>query len=516
MTKLETEVLVIGGGLTGAGVLRDLALRGVACTLVERRDIDAGASGANHGLLHSGARYAVVDPESARECAAENAVLRRVASSCIEPTGGLFVALPEDGDRYAAELLAAAGRAGIEAEPVDPVEARAEEPRLSPELIAAIRVPDASINPFAATIANLAAAEAMGARVLLSTQVTGIRREGRRVIEVECLDARTGQELRIEAREVVSAAGPWVDRIGALVGLTIPIAYSKGSLLITNTRLVDRVVNRLRPPSDGDIIVPGETVTITGTTSLRVQNIDHLSTSAAEVDLLIETASRVLPALEQARIIRVYAGVRPLLDSGAGAGDRGLSRSFTVLDHEADGLDNLATVTGGKLTTYRLMAERVADLVCRRLGLDQVCRTAEEPLPGSEAGRSLDARERLARLEAPPPSGEVVCECEMVGLDRIEQIVGELRAAGHPVDLNALRLRTRLGMGSCQGGFCGFRALGQLHRAAMLGAGGNEALIRFLEKRWGGLRPVLWGDQLRQEQLLEGVYCGSLNIDGDL
>lgn len=515
MIRLETEVLVIGGGLTGAGVLRDLSLRGVAGVLVERRDIDAGASGANHGLLHSGARYAVADPESARECAAENAVLRRVAAGCVEPTGGLFVALPEDGERYAADLLAAAPRAGIAVEVVDPAVVREEEPRLLPEIVAAIRVPDASINPFAATIANLADAEARGARVLLGTQVTGMRRERRRVVEVECLDVRSGQELRIEARQVVSAAGPWVNRIGALVGLTIPIAYSKGSLLITNTRLVDHVVNRLRPPSDGDIIVPGETVTITGTTSLRVQNIDHLSTSAAEVDLLIEIASRVLPALERARIIRVYAGVRPLLDSGAKS-DRGLSRSFAVLDHEADGLDNLATVTGGKLTTYRLMAERVAELVCRRLGVSQPCLTALEPLPGSENGHGLDARERLARLEAPPPTGEVVCECEMVGLARMEAIVEELRQAGHSVDLNALRLRSRLGMGSCQGGFCGFRALGQLHRAGLLGVGGNETLIRFLEKRWGGLRPVLFGDQLRQEQLLEGVYCGSLNIDGDL
>ena len=516
--KLETQALVIGGGLTGAGVLRDLALRGVEAVLVERKDIDAGASGANHGLLHSGGRYAVNDPESARECVAENAILGRVAAGCVERTGGLFVALPGDPERYADDFMQAAGAVGLEARPLAAREALELEPRLHPGITTAIAVPDASINPFMTTVANLADAEERGARVLLHTQVTGMRREGDRVVQVTCLDSRTGREIVVEAGQVVSAAGPWVDRIGAMAGVEIPIAYSKGSLLITNSRLTDRVINRLRPPGDGDIIVPGETVTITGTTSIRVQNLDHLTTSAAEVDLLVDHASRMVPALADARFIRAYAGVRPLVASrSAEYSDRGLSRTFSVFDHEEDGLTNLATITGGKLTTYRLMAERVVDLVCGRLRVESPCRTAELPLPGSEEGAALDARERLDRLAAPPPGGEVICECEMVGRDRVDAIVRRLRRAGHPVDPNALRLRSRLGMGSCQGGFCGFRTVGLLYRDGhVAGHEGNETLIRFLERRWGGLRPVLWGDQLRQEQLLEAIYCGTLNIDGDL
>lgn len=516
--KIETDVLVIGGGLTGAGVLRDLALRGVAGVLVERKDIDAGASGANHGLLHSGGRYAVTDPDSARECVAENAILRRVAAGCVEPTGGIFVALPGDGDSYAADFLAAARDVGLDARPLEVKETLEREPRLHRGITAAVEVPDAAINPFMTTVANLADAEARGARVLLQTQVTAMRRQGPRVVQVTCLESHTGREVTIEARQVISAAGPWVDRIGAMAGVEIPIAYSKGSLLITNTRLTDHVINRLRPPGDGDIIVPGETVTITGTTSIRVENLDHLTTSAAEVDLLVDHAAQMLPALAGARFIRAYAGVRPLVAARSGSGsDRGLSRTFTVFDHEEDGLENLATITGGKLTTYRLMAERVVDLVCRRLGVDALCRTAELPLPGSEDGRPLDAGARIERLAAPPPGGEVICECEMVGRDRVEEILSRLSEAGHQAEPNALRLRSRLGMGSCQGGFCGFRTVGLLHRSGLVtGSGGNEVLIRFLERRWGGIRPVLWGDQLRQEQLLEGIYCGTLNIDGDL
>jgi len=92
-----------------------------------------------------------------------------------------------------------------------------------------------------------------------------------------------------------------------------------------------------------------------------------------------------------------------------------------------------------------------------------------------------------------------------------------LHRSGHCVDPTALRLRSRLGMGSCQGGLCGLRAVGYLCETGEIsGSEGNEVLVRFLERRWAGIRPVLWGDQLRQEQLLEALYCGTLNIDGDL
>jgi Glycerol-3-phosphate dehydrogenase len=92
----EYDAIIIGGGATGAGIARDCALRGLRVVLVERHDIATGATGRNHGLLHSGARYAVTDGESARECISENRILKHIARHCIEPTGGLFITLPED------------------------------------------------------------------------------------------------------------------------------------------------------------------------------------------------------------------------------------------------------------------------------------------------------------------------------------------------------------------------------------------------------------------------------------
>src|SRR5512136_3246708 len=111
--KLQTEALIIGGGATGVGILRDLALRGIPSLLIDKGDFASGASGRNHGLLHSGGRYAVSDPEAARECIAENRILRRIASHCIEETEGLFISLPEDGLDFQNQFVTACERVGI-------------------------------------------------------------------------------------------------------------------------------------------------------------------------------------------------------------------------------------------------------------------------------------------------------------------------------------------------------------------------------------------------------------------
>ena len=120
---LETDVVVVGGGVTGVAVLRDLALRGVHAILVERFDLGTGTSGRWHGLLHSGARYAVRDQESARECIEENTTLRRIAPHTIEDIGGLFVLLPGDDEAYAGQFVEGCRASGIPTEELSPAAA---------------------------------------------------------------------------------------------------------------------------------------------------------------------------------------------------------------------------------------------------------------------------------------------------------------------------------------------------------------------------------------------------------
>ena len=134
-SPISTDVIIIGGGATGAGIARDCALRGINCILLERRDIATGATGRNHGLLHSGARYAVNDQESAEECIKENKILRNIARHCVDETEGLFITLPEDSLDYQKTFIESCTKSGIEAVAIDPKLAQIMEPSVNPDLV---------------------------------------------------------------------------------------------------------------------------------------------------------------------------------------------------------------------------------------------------------------------------------------------------------------------------------------------------------------------------------------------
>jgi glycerol-3-phosphate dehydrogenase len=515
MPRLAAQVVIIGGGITGVGTARDLALRGVDCLLVERADVCAGASGANHGLLHSGARYVRTDPAAAVECREEGALLKSLASHCIEDTGGLFVAVSGDDERHIADFPDLCRRCGIEAHALDPAAALELEPALSPRLTAAYQVPDASVDPFQLALDNLSDALDHGARVMLHTRVTGVERCGRRIRKVRLSLAPSGAETVVAADHVVNAAGAWAREVAALAGIELSLRCSKGSLLVTDRRLARRVINRLRPASDADILVPGGTVSILGTTSIPLDRLDSVVPTVAETDAILRAAAAMVPALEHTRFIRAYAGVRPLVPAGASPEDRTASRGFTLLDHAPDGLDNFTSIVGGKLTTYRLMAEKTADLVCARLGLERPGRTREAALPSFSANQwtraGLSSRRWIA---AGDPDDLLVCECELVPASTLERVIDGIRRHGGRPNFTAIGRRSRIGKGTCQGAFCGLRLNAALYdRSALSGRCGLVELRAFLNARWRGMRPVLWDGALLQEELQEALHCGAFGLE---
>jgi glycerol-3-phosphate dehydrogenase len=504
----ETQVLIVGGGATGTALARDLALRGVDCILVEKDDINSGASGRNHGLLHSGARYVAGDRQTAMECHAEGAILKRVAPQTIEDTGGYFVAVQGDDERYIADFPSLCARAGIAARAVDLAAARALEPALSERTIAVFELPDASIDPFRLSLETMAHARSLGARLMRRTRVLGFEREGRRIraARVQC----GGEQLRIAAAQIVNAAGAWARELALLAGAPIEMTYFKGTLLVTHTRLAERALTRLRPPADADILMPGGTVSIVGTTSTPVDALDDVEPTTAEADLIVAEAAHMLPALATIRYIRAFAGVRPLVGSAGAAGGRAISRGYELFDHEDQGLDNFATITGGKLTTCRLMAERAADLVCRRLGVTRPCVTATTPLPvDPQCGWTEPGRSPRAWMRSHTPDDTLLCECELVPGRAVDAIYDALRAAGDVPTLTDIGLRSRVGKGACQGAFCAPRTVAHLYNRGDFEAGrGLAEIVDFFSERWRGQRAVLWGEQLAQAELMEALHCG--------
>jgi glycerol-3-phosphate dehydrogenase len=509
MNTIQTEVLVIGGGATGTGVVRDLAMRGFKAVLVEKSDLATGTTGRYHGLLHSGGRYVVKDPQAARECIEENRILRQIMPQCIEDTGGFFVVTPWDDPGYAPRFVEGCHTAGIPVEEVLIPQALREEPLLNPKITHCYRVPDGAADSWLAADLNALSAKEYGSTILNYHKVNHLLRSGDKVVGALCQNLVDGEQVTIHANIVVNASGAWVGQITRTVDVPVSIVPGKGIMIAASRRILNTVVNRCKMPADGDILVPIHTVTVIGTTDIKVDDPDTYAIEPWEVQLMLAEGDKLVPGFRDMRMLRVWAGVRPLYQETRADETRDITRAYVLLDHEKrDGVSGLVTITSGKWTTYRKMAEVTVDLVCEKLGVQRPCRTHLEALPGNGSHGYHRMGGRLAQVERNHDYGKLVCECELATYDDVVTAIVQ----GEAKTIDDVRRDVRLGMGPCQGGFCTYRIAGLLHNLRNTSVQDtNIALRDFLQERWKGLLPILWGQQLRQERLNELIYSSLLN-----
>ncbi len=355
--------------------------------LVERGDLASGTTGRFHGLLHSGARYVVSDPVTAGECFRESVILRRVARSAVQETGGLFVFGDGDDAGYLGQWLEGCRQAEIPVQETSIEEARLREPGLDPGISRAFLVPDAVCNSVALCAALARGAQSLGADVLTFHRCDGIEARDRHVTGVRLTDVRTGVSSLLGCRIAVIAAGPWSAKVAKEVGVNLSLDLVRGAMIAFRGSVVKGAVSRLQPPGDGDIILPRGRVSIAGTTSVVTEDPDDRRVDQWELELVRAQIQALLPGLAGAQVAHAWAGVRPLYNAqGLVDGARRIdshtwSRDFTVLDHASrDGISGLISIVGGKLTSFRLMAEKTADAVCRALGNTQPSRTSSTEL----------------------------------------------------------------------------------------------------------------------------------------
>ncbi len=296
MKTLTTDVVVIGGGSTGAGVVRDVAMRGFRTILVDRVDLAQGTSGRFHGLLHSGGRYVVSDAHSATECARENATLTRIQAGAIETTGGFFVATPVDDPAWGDDWAKGATETGVPFEEVRVADVLRAEPRINPRISRAFAVQDGSVDGWQLVWGAANSARHYGAEILTYHRVTKIERDGDTVSRVICTDDKTGEEVRIDCTFVINCAAAWGGQIAAMAGChDVEVVPGAGIMIAMNHRLVNTVVNRLTYPADGDILVPVHTVCVIGTTDQKAENPDKLAISPDEVQQMLDCGELLVP-----------------------------------------------------------------------------------------------------------------------------------------------------------------------------------------------------------------------------
>lgn len=374
------RIVIIGGGGTGGALAHDLVLRGLRVVLVERHGLTSGTTGRHHGLLHSGARYAVNDPESAVECIRENRILRRIAPGSFEENDGLFVALDESDMAYRDRFLPACDASGIPVRWLGPSAARRLEPGLADSILGAAQVPDGTMDALRLPLRFFATALANGADIRPYTEVEGLTGSTGCVTGVRVLDRATGRRYEIGADVVVNAAGPWAGRVGRMAGVEVPVRPSPGVLVAMRGRACNMVISRLHPSADGDIVVPQRMLSIIGTSSWVAEDPDDLEVPEDHVQRMLAEGARLLPALAGAEIRAAWSAARPLVGARGAATGRELSRTFKCFDHDDEGVEGFVTIAGGKATTLRGMAELAGDVIVARLGLEAPCRTAETVL----------------------------------------------------------------------------------------------------------------------------------------
>jgi glycerol-3-phosphate dehydrogenase len=400
----DCDALIIGGGVNGTGLARDLALRGLRTVLVERNDLAFGASGNSSGMIHGGPRYLTTHPAVTRASCTDSGYIQAIAPHMIfripfvYPIYGAGVA-----DRVRFEAIEAFFAVYDEFQPLKrglkhtrltPDEAERVIPGLvTDKLLGAVTFDEWGINGARLCNANALDAVEHGCTMHLHTTVEAVKVEAGRAVGATVRDRITGRVWDISARAVVNCTGAWSPITAACAGLEgkVKLRPGKGVHLMLDRSITD--VGVMCTAIDGRQIFlePWENTALIGTTDDDTYaDLDDLPVTTDEVRYLMEGIERVLPRVREARIIGTTVGARPTLYAWGKAEDA-LSREHAVLDHSADGVAGLWSLVGGKLASYRAFAEEAADLIAPALGVRAACTTHTKPLPGGEAKADVDA-----------------------------------------------------------------------------------------------------------------------------
>jgi glycerol-3-phosphate dehydrogenase len=411
MQEDHFDVVVIGGGITGAGVALDAASRGYSVALVERDDFARGTSSRSSKMVHGGLRYLRnFDLGLVREALLERQLLVRLAPHLVYPTPFLVPVLGEDRrnrrigiglNMYDVMATSRIGRGrsqrnenSSESDYWSPERHRTISGEEAAELIPALAPLDPSsaylfydcqTDDVRLVLTVLGEAERFGAVVLNGAQVTDVLDEDGRAAGVRCVDAESGERFEVQATNVVNATGVWADRIRPDELLTeeeIPkIRPSRGTHVTISTEDLDIGTAACIVPAGEDrtiFALPWYGRVLAGTTDNDYEgDIDHVPPSGDDVAYILEALNGMFgTSLGPGELTGAYAGVRPLISSGDPKKSVDISRNAELYETSS----GMLTITGGKLTTFRRMAAQVVDRITEREGREAECRTDHIPL----------------------------------------------------------------------------------------------------------------------------------------
>ena len=390
------DLLVIGGGINGAGIARDAALRGLKVALFEMRDFSTGATWASSGMIHGGLRYLSSNPEVTRLACLDSGYIQKIAPHLIFRIPFLMP-WQEGGfsqrvvfelaeiyfdvyDRYQ-PLKRGLPHARMSAE-----ETLALEPGIKPNILGSLSMDEWGMDSQRLTVINAVDASERGAAMHNYTRVERLLRDDRgRAVGLRVYDRISGERRDVFGRAVMNAAGPWSMAVAQREGIrSVRVRPGKGVHLVYAGRLTNYAVVAKAIDGRQIFICPHQNHTLVGTTDDDYYgDLEHLDVTHDEIEYLLEGVESVFPSIRKYPMVGTTVGCRPTLYA-YGRSEDALSREHAIWDHAAEGAEGFFSMAGGKLASYRVMAEEAVDIVCRYLGRKAQCTTHTNALPGGE------------------------------------------------------------------------------------------------------------------------------------
>jgi len=543
--NIRYDVVIIGGGINGAGIARDCAMRGMKTALFEKNDLSSGATGACTGMIHGGARYLINDVKTTYSSSLDSGYIQKIAPHLLFRIPFVTPVLKSDpSPNVYIELLEAFFEAYDKFAPLknskphtrlNREELKRLEPGITDDAIGAVSFDEYGVDTFRLCTENALSAREYGARIYNHTEVEHLIIEENEVKGASVKNLLTGEHWEVLARIVVNAAGPWAPAVAGFAGVEVKIRPAKGIHIILDRRVSNIAIVIKAIDGRQVFMMPHDNTYIIGTTDDDYYgSLDNLWVTHDEIEYLLQAAEHYFPGIRDYRIIRVMAGIRPTLYEW-GKNEDALYREHRIFDHEAnDGIKGIITIAGGKLASYRLMSEEITDVICKKLGCGKPCRTHIEPLNRKHSVPDVEklaavydidpyvvariayrhgpnTQEILELTRENPSNSAFVCECEPVIEAEVRYAVRNEWARTIP----DLRRRTRLGTGPCQGRRCAVRAAYILGEELELDSENIKKLLKeFIKERWKGKAPILQDEQLAEEELnlATHVLSDSFNV----
>ncbi len=536
------DVIVIGGGVNGTGVARDAALRDMSVLLVEKNDFSAGTTWASSGMIHGGVRYLMHDIQTTKHSCTDSGYIQKIAPHLLFRIPFLMPVM-KGKNELLSKLKLEAVKTFFEAydrfQPLkrgkpslkfSPEELRRIEPLIKADVVGAASIDEWGIDAPRLCLLNALDAKAHGATVHNHAEVIEILRNGKQVRGIK-YRTHDGSIHTAYGRIVINTGGPWAPRIAKMAGATVRLRPAKGIHIIFPGRVSNFAVIVETVDGRSVFLMPHENISMLGTTDDDFYgDPDDIPVLLDEVRYLFQAISQVMPDVLNMRPMRVIAGIRPTLFEW-GKYEDDLTREHAVIDHEkSEGISGFISLVGGKLASYRLMAEETVDVAAEKLGIHAKCRTHELPLPGGDTtpnpaelakeyevpiavARRLvfrhgsKANEVLELAASNKRYRRIICRSEPVIEAEIRYAIRNEMA----LTIDDLTRRTRLGDGPLQGRDSVYQAGVILGEELDLSPKEVLELVRsWFARRWREQHAVLKGS-VAHAQMLQASIADVLN-----